>query len=210
MRPTALSVTDSRPQLHRPLAAGIRLARDRAQGGRDQNSCANQQRPALGAAPPAWPGPSQLSMILLLSLTSPWPEACLACWIPPYLPVKGAKAPIALRGRTAPSLLIARIPGTGRRIIHASALTLRGSDTSNSSVTCHAGATPPLPSDEIWGNRPGSGSASRSSPLPRPDSRSIPHHLLFAQGLTPCYHRAPPWSCSDGLARNTKHTVYYE
>lgn len=35
--------------MHRPLAAGIRLARDRAQGGRDQNSCANHQRPSLGA-----------------------------------------------------------------------------------------------------------------------------------------------------------------
>lgn len=92
-----------------------------------------------------------------LSLTLPWPRACLACRFPrasqTYLPPKGARAP-SLRVTTTHSL-ISRIPGTGRRIIHASALTLRGNDTSSStpSVTCHAGATPPLPSDKIWGNR---------------------------------------------------------
>lgn len=61
--------------MHCPLAAGIRLARDGAQGGRDQNSCANQHPPTLGAT--SMPCPSQLS--LLLSLTLPWLEACLAC-----------------------------------------------------------------------------------------------------------------------------------
>lgn len=61
--------------MHRLLAAGIRLARDRAQGGRDQNSCANQQRGRpLGATGVACP--SQLSMILL-SLALPWAEPVL-------------------------------------------------------------------------------------------------------------------------------------
>lgn len=120
MRPTALSVTDSRPHLHRPLAAGIRFARDRAQGGRDQNSCANQQRPLLGATGVACP--SQLSMPL--SLTLPWPEACLARRISSYLPVKGATA-LGLRAQRS-LFFIARNPGTGRRIIHAFSLDTAG------------------------------------------------------------------------------------
>lgn len=75
MRPTAVSVTDSRPQVHRPLAAGIRLARDLAQGERDQNSCANQQRGrTLGATGVACPSPLS---IMLLSLALPWAEPVL-------------------------------------------------------------------------------------------------------------------------------------